>query len=138
MATPTLTNLNSAEQFRSSTLDLTDMVVTGSGTITVLIGIDAAAGTLDYLPATIGNVQLFGLGEGQYLLEGSETELTTSLANLGFAPTAGYFGTFSMQIAIGNADSELVVANAMVAGSETARMKFLIGIFMSSATGSKR
>ena len=56
MATPTLTNLNTAEQFRSTTLDLTDMVVTGSGTITVLIGIDAAAGTLDYLPATTGNV----------------------------------------------------------------------------------
>ena len=83
------------------------MVVTGSGTITVLIGIDAAAGTLDYLPATTGNVQLFGFGEGQYLLEGSETELTTSLANLGFAPNAGYFDTFSMQIAIGNADGNL-------------------------------
>ena len=47
MVTLTLTDLNTAEHFRSTTLVLTDRVVTGSGTITVLIDIDAAAGTFD-------------------------------------------------------------------------------------------
>eukprot|EP00825_Cyclidium_porcatum_P000402 TRINITY_DN10095_c0_g1_i2.p4 TRINITY_DN10095_c0_g1~~TRINITY_DN10095_c0_g1_i2.p4 ORF type:complete len:205 (+),score=3.48 TRINITY_DN10095_c0_g1_i2:621-1235(+) len=40
-------------------------------------------------------------------------------------------------IARGNADSELVVANAMDAGSEIARIKFFIGIFKNKITGNK-
>ena len=47
MATPTLTNQTVAEQYRSTLLDLTDVVVTGSGAITVLLNLDPSAGTLD-------------------------------------------------------------------------------------------
>ena len=102
MATPTLTNQNSAEQYHSTTLDLADMVVTGTGSITILLAIDIAAGTLDYLPASSGNLLLDDLGFGQYRLQGTAAELSTSLANLGFMPTTGYFDTFVLQVAAGN------------------------------------
>ena len=114
MVTLTLTNLNTAEHFRSTTLVLTDRVVTGSGTITVLIGIDAAAGTLDYLPATTGNVQLFELGAGQFLLEGSETELSSSLAKLGFAPSASSALTINLAAA---ANINVITSGALAGAS---------------------
>ena len=102
MATPTLTNQNAAEQYRPTTLDLTDMLVTGTGTITFSLGIDIAAGTLDYLPGTSGNLSLDSLGFGQYQLQGTAAELSASLANLGFIPAADYFDAFTLQVAAGN------------------------------------
>ena len=47
MATPTLTNLTTAETYRTTLADLTDMVVSGTGPISILLGISATAGTLD-------------------------------------------------------------------------------------------
>ena len=104
MATPTLTNHNTAEQYRAIILDLTDMLVTGTGSITVSLSIDIAAGTLDYLPGSTGNVVLDSFGFGQYALAGTAAELSTSLANLGFIPTAGYLDTFTLQVVAGNAE----------------------------------
>ena len=68
MATPTLTNQNTAEQYQSTTLDLTDMVVTGTGIITVSLGIDPVVGTLDFLPSTTGNLDLADLSLGRMAL----------------------------------------------------------------------
>ena len=102
MATPTLTNHNTAEQYQSTTLDLTDMVVRGTGSIIVLLAIDIAAGTLDYLPGSSGNLVLDDLGLGQYRLQGTAAELSASLANLGFISTADYFDTFTLQVAATN------------------------------------
>lgn len=102
MATPTLTNQNAAEQYRSTTLDLTDMEVTGTGTITVLLAINIAAGQLSYLPGSVGNLTLDDFGFGQYQLQGTAAELSVSLANLGFVPAIGYFDTFILQVSAGN------------------------------------
>ena len=104
MATPTLTNENAAEQYGTTTLNVIDMVVTGTGTITVLLAIDSAAGRLDYLPASSGNLLLDTLGFGQYQLQGTAADLSSSLANLGFIPTANYFDTFTLQVAAGNTE----------------------------------
>ena len=83
------------------------MVVSGSGTIAILMGINPDAGALDYLPASSGNVTLNALGLGQYLLIGTAEELTTSLANLAFFPTAGFFGTFELVLHAENSDGPL-------------------------------
>ena len=45
MATPTLSNLNAAEEFRTALLDLTDMVPGGTGTITIVFDIAPTAGS---------------------------------------------------------------------------------------------
>ena len=76
MATPTLTNQITAEQYQSTTLDLTDMVVTDTGIITVSLGIDPVVETLDFLPSTTGNLDLTDLSLGQYQLVGTAAELT--------------------------------------------------------------
>ncbi len=128
MATPTLTNLNIAEQYRTALVDLTDMVVSGSGTISVLLTIDPVAGVLTYLPASSGNLNLDDLGFGQYQLIGTAAELTTSFANLGFSPTAGYFGTFAMQVQAENSEG-------LAQGSKTISFELLNGDALALGNG---